>query len=474
MFVRRFGVTSMDSITKGRKEVQRAAAWSVMSASFLTVIKLVTGILTNSLGVISEALHSGLDLLAAGITLLAVRRASRAPDSEHQFGHGKIENFAALSETVILWATSFWIIHESLRRIELQEWPEASEWGILVMAIGVIVTYFQSKVLYNAANNHGSQALEADALHFRTDMISSVVVLLGLGFVQLDFPIADPIAAIGVAIIIFVVSYRLGRRTFDALTDRAPEGIQDRITSMVSGVSGVIDCTRVRVRHSGPELFADIVVMVDQNVATSEAHNIAETIEQKLEDLAPRVDVIVHIEPAELDKEHYSEMNIYDQMQVVARRLPEVQSVHNIRVFEISNVLDIAADLEMLSDFTLEDAHAVSERFESGLRELISNINSVTLHLETSLTKDNSADITSKSSDIVESVKKIVTEFSPPIDYKKSTIKRESSGIAVLLDCTIPGNIPLTESHEIAEAIKKKIIETLQVVKTVYIHLDPV
>jgi len=467
-------VTSMDPITLGRKEVQRAAAWSVLSAMFLTIIKLVTGIVTNSLGVISEALHSGLDLLAAGITLLAVRRASKAPDSEHQFGHGKIENFAALAETIILWVTSIWIIYEALRRIDLQEWPEASEWGILVMVIGVVVTYLQSRVLYDAANKHGSQALEADALHFRTDMISSAVVLLGLGFVQIDFPIADPIAAIGVAIIIFVISYRLGRRTFDALTDKAPEGIQDEIVGLVSEVKGVIDCTRVRVRHSGPELFADIVVKVDENVATSEAHNIAETIEKKLEDLAPRADVIVHIEPAEVNMEQYSEMNIYDQMQVVARRLPEVQSVHNIRVFEISNDLDIAADLEMLSDLTLEEAHTVSERFEEELRALVSNINSITLHLETTLTKDESIDITSESSEIIESVKKIVSEFSPPIFYKESTIKRESSGVAVLLDCTIPGEILLTQSHEIAEMIKKKIIENLQIVKTVYVHFDPV
>ncbi len=467
-------MTSMDPITSGRKEVQRAAMWSVLSATFLTLIKLITGILTNSLGVISEALHSGLDLLAAGITLIAVRRASKVADSEHQYGHGKIENFAALAETIILWVTSVWIIYEALRRIELQEWPEASEWGILVMSIGVIVTFFQSRVLYNAANKHGSQALEADALHFRTDMISSAVVLLGLGFVQINIPIADPIAAIGVAFIIFIVSYRLGRRTFDSLTDKAPEGMQEEIVRRVSQVSGVIDCTRVRVRHSGPELFADIVEKVDEGVATAEAHSIAEAIEKELKPLAHRIDVIVHIEPAEGTIEQYSGLNIYDQMQHIARTLPEVLSVHNIRVFEISDSLDIAADLEMSSDLTLERAHDVSEQFEEGLRTLVKNVNSVTLHLETALTKDESADITSKSSEIVESVKHIVSEYSPPIQYRNSTIKRENSGVTVLLDCTIPGEITLTESHDIAESIEKKIIETLQIVKTVYVHFDPV
>jgi cation diffusion facilitator family transporter len=461
-------------VAEGRKEVQRAASWSVLAAALLTVLKLVIGLLTNSLGILSEGLHSGLDFAAAGITLVAVRRASKAPDEDHLYGHGKIENFAAFAETIILWITSIWIIFEAWHRIEIQDWPEASIWGIVVMVIGVIVTFQQSRVLYRTAEKHGSQALEADALHFRTDMISSLVVLLGLGFVWIDIPIADPIAAIGVAIIIFVISARLGKRTFDALTDRAPHGLYEDIMQKVSEVSGVVECTRVRARHSGPELFADIVVTIDETIATAEAHSIAESIEQKLIVLAPRVDVVVHIEPAEGDISQYSKMNINDQMPVIARRLPEVQSVHNIRVFEIADRIDVAADLEMSADLTLEEAHTVSEMFEERLRNLVVNINSVTLHLETAMTKDEAPDITPESAEIVEAVKEIVSEFTALVNYREATIREERVGVSVLLDCTIPGQVTLTESHDIADAIEKRILERLEVVKSVFIHFDPV
>jgi len=242
---------------------------------------------------------------------------------------------------------------------------------------------------------------------------------------------------------------------------------------LCSQIPGEVECKRVRVRGSGANLFVDIIIGTDETVNLADAHHIADSIESSLSHLAPKVDVLVHIEPAEEDVQRFHEMNIYDQMQLVARRLPKVQSLHNIRVFEISDRFDIAADLEMSSDLTTEEAHSISEQFEEGIRSLISNINSVTLHLEMTLTKDESSDITSKSKDLIESVKKIVSEFAPRINYQDATIKKENSGVAVLLDCTIPGEITLTESHEISEAIEKRIIETLQIVITVYVHFNP-
>ena len=413
--------------------------------------------------------------MAAGITLVAVRGASKAPDSDHQYGHGKIENFAALAETIILWITSGWIIYEALRRIVFQEYAEATFWGIAVMLFSIFVDFERSQMLYKNARKHSSQALEADALHFRTDMLSSVVVLIGLSFVWMGFPLGDPIGALGVSAVILFVSYNLARRAFDALVDQAPEGTREKIMEICERLPGIIDCTRVRVRHSGPDLFADIVVTVDENIATAEAHSIAESIETALVDLAPRVDVIVHIEPAVGDITKYSELNIYDQMQIIGRRIPEVQSVHNIRVFVITDCFDIAADLEMSSDLSIEEAHSVSEVFEKELRELVGErVKSVVLHLETTMTKDVSKDLTVEASDIVELVKDIVSEFTPPVNYREAKIREGPEGYSVLLDCTIPGEITLTESHEIADSIEKRILERITSVKSVFIHYDPV
>ncbi|MHA2159405.1 MAG: cation diffusion facilitator family transporter, partial [Candidatus Thorarchaeota archaeon] len=423
----------MEKVAEGRKKVQRAALYSVLAAALLTIMKIVVGLLTNSLGIISEALHSGLDFAAAGITLVAVRRASKGPDSDHQYGHGKIENFAALSETIILWITAVWICFEAVRRIELQEWPQASIWGILVMVIGIVVTYQQSRVLYRTADEHGSQALEADALHFRTDMISSIVVLLGLGFVWIDIPIADPLAAIGVAVIIFVVSYRLGRRTFDALTDTAPKGLKEEIIRRVEEVTGVVECSRARVRHSGPELFVDIVVSVDETVRITEAHGVTDLIERALVDLARRVDVVIHVEPAEGDDTQFSKMDIYDKMQVIARRLSDVHSVHNLRVFSTPEGMDIAADLEMSTDLTVEEAHSVSEKFEESLKKIVPHVNTVTLHLETIIKESPAMDITNESTHIVDSVTTIMESASHSTTCSNIIVQKEKDEISVLI-----------------------------------------
>lgn len=466
-------MSGMDKVAEGRKKVQRAALYSVIAAALLTVMKIVVGLITNSFGIISEALHSGLDFAAAGITLVAVRRASKGPDSDHQYGHGKIENFAALSETIILWITAVWICFEALRRIELQEWPEASIWGIIVMVIGVFVTYWQSRTLYKTAEEHGSQALEADALHFRTDMISSIVVLLGLGFVWIDIPLADPLAAIGVAIIIFVVSYRLGRRTFDALTDAAPEGLKEEIIRRVEEVTGVVECRRARVRHSGPELFVDIVVSVDETVRITEAHGVTDLIERTLVDLATRVDVVIHVEPTEGDETQFSKMAIYDQMQVIARRLSDVHSVHNLRVFSTPEGMDVAADLEMSADLTLEDAHLVSEKFEESLKKIVPQVNTVTFHLETTIKESPARDITHESSHIVDSITRIMENASHSTTCRNIVVQKEENEVAVLITCTIPGTMTLTESHEIAEALEKKIIENITEINSVFIHFEP-
>ncbi|MHA2023314.1 MAG: cation diffusion facilitator family transporter, partial [Candidatus Thorarchaeota archaeon] len=184
--------------SSGIAKVERAAALSVLAALLLTLLKLIVGYFTNSLGVISEALHSGIDLVAAGITLVAVKKASKQADLDHPYGHGKIENFAALAETILLWVTAGWIIYEALRRIAGEELVEPNIWGIVVMLVSILVDYERSRMLYKTAEEFGSQALEADALHFRTDMLSSVVVLIGLIFVSFGFAFGDPLAAIGV------------------------------------------------------------------------------------------------------------------------------------------------------------------------------------------------------------------------------------------------------------------------------------
>jgi cation diffusion facilitator family transporter len=288
-------------------EKRRAALSSVVGAVVLTGLKVVVGVMTNSLGILSEAAHSALDLGAAAMTLYAVKVSDRPPDEEHRYGHGKIENLSALFETLLLLLTCAWIIYEAVdRMIYKHAAVDASFWAFAVMVISIAIDFSRSRVLMRAARKHNSQALEADALHFSTDIWSSSVVILGLIGVRLGkaFPAhggwlekADAVSALGVALIVVYVSIKLGRRTLQGLLDTAPPGLSERIKQVVEDVPGVMDCHHVRVRTAGPALFVDVHVLMDGNRTLADTHALTDVIEEAICQVAPGADVTVHPEP---------------------------------------------------------------------------------------------------------------------------------------------------------------------------------
>ena len=293
----------------GHREKNAAALNSVVAAFLLTSLKVVVGLLSGSLGILAEAAHSGLDFAAAIVTLVAVRAASKPPDQDHAYGHGKVENLSAMAETLLLLGTCAWIIRESLLRLTSKEvHVDASIWAFAVMGISIAVDVSRSRMLYRVAAKHRSQALEADALHFSTDIWSSAVVILGLLGVKLAgwFPglgfllQADAVAALVVAGIVVVISGRLGVRTIQALLDSSPPGAGDRIKAAVVTVKGVFDCHAVRVRHSGPYYFVDLHITVDGEQSLRSAHELTERVERAVEAILPGADVTVHPEPAPL------------------------------------------------------------------------------------------------------------------------------------------------------------------------------
>lgn len=287
-------------------EKRQAALSSVIAAVGLTTFKVIVGVMTGSLGILSEAAHSGLDLVAALMTFFAVRIADKPADSRHLYGHGKVENFSALFETLLLLATCAWIIYEAIQRLFVKPVVvEASGWAFLVVLASIVIDYTRSRVLIAAARKHNSQALEADALHFSTDIWSSTVVLGGLICVKVAEVVpglaflhqADAVAALGVAAIVIVVSVQLGRRTISALIDTAPADLVEKIQATVKTIPGVLECHKVRVRTSGPRLFVDLHVVMDAQLPLAQVHPLTETIQAAIRDLAPAADIVVHAEP---------------------------------------------------------------------------------------------------------------------------------------------------------------------------------
>ncbi|MGA2327951.1 MAG: cation diffusion facilitator family transporter [Bryobacteraceae bacterium] len=295
------------SAANADREKRRAASSSVLAAVGLTGFKILVGSATGSLGILAEAAHSGLDLVAALMTWMAVRISGKPADRDHRYGHGKVENLSALAETVLLLITCVWIVYGAVdrligHRIEI----EVNVWSFAVMITSVVVDVSRSRMLYRAAKKFNSQALEADALHFSTDIWSSAVVILGLISVKLSewvagwggLRYADAVAAIVVAVIVAQVSIKLGLRTTAALLDTAPAGLEETIHSAVSALPGVHDCHNVRLRYSGPQLFVDIHILVDGNQSLRAAHELTEEIERAIQKLVPDADVTVHPEPS--------------------------------------------------------------------------------------------------------------------------------------------------------------------------------
>jgi len=298
----------MTAITASERELdkRRVAMTSVLAAIALTGLKVFIGLATGSLGILAEAAHSALDMAAAVVTYLAVLISGKPADHEHLYGHGKVENLSALFETLLLLATCIWIIHEAIDRLFVKTVAvEASAAAFAVMIVSIIVDVNRSRMLSRAAREHNSQALEADALHFRTDIYSSLVVLLGLALVKIGewFPHlillqkADAFAALGVALIVIYISMALAKRTVAALLDAAPAGLLENITALICRQDGVIDCHKVRIRHSGPKLFIDAHVLVDGNQSLRRAHDLTEVIESAIRSQLPNTDGTVHGEP---------------------------------------------------------------------------------------------------------------------------------------------------------------------------------
>lgn len=282
------------------REKNKIAFLSVIAAFFLTILKFFVGIITGSLGLISEALHSGLDLAAAMITFFSVRISDKPADKFHNFGHGKIENLSALLQTVLLLLTCIWIIYEAIHRLTgHSSHIEVNVWSYSVVIISIIVDITRSRALSRVAKKYNSQALEADALHFSTDIWSSGVVLIGLISADLGFFAADSIAALLVSILVLYVSWKLGKRSVDVLLDKAPDGLTKKVREIIATFPDVKYIHDLKIRTAGADTFIKVNIHLDPVISLQTAHEICDRLEDELKLSIPRSDIHIHAEPQE-------------------------------------------------------------------------------------------------------------------------------------------------------------------------------
>lgn len=462
------------SIATMKAEKRSVAGNSVLAAIAITAMKIVVGVTTGSLGILSEAAHSGLDLIAAVITFFSVSVSDKPADADHQYGHGKVENFSAFIETGLLLLTCAWIIYEAIERLFFRRVEvEPSTWAFVVMLISVGVDLWRSRALGRIAEKYDSQALEADALHFSTDVWSSSVVILGLLLVvagrayHVDWlRDADPMAALVVAGIVVHVSWKLARRTVDALLDAAPTGIRSKIIEAVRRLEGVIDVDRVRIRRAGNRYFADVRVALARTVTFQHSGRMAELVTDAVRDVLPDADVTVNSVPRADRKE-----NIFDQIRAVATR--HNLNVHDVSVQDLNGQLHVEQHLELDERLLLKDAHDRVTALEAEMRDEVPAISSILTHIESEPATIEPGDEIVRDAALERHLKAIAAEFPEVLDMHEIQIKRVRGRLYVSCHCTLSDDLPLSRVHDIQTDLEIRFKQDAPELFRVLIHPEP-
>ncbi|CAA9575994.1 MAG: Cobalt-zinc-cadmium resistance protein [uncultured Thermomicrobiales bacterium] len=465
------------------REKRGVALTSVAAAAVLTVAKLVVGLLTGSLGILAEAAHSGLDLVAAALTFFAVRLAGQPPDEEHRYGHGKAENLSAFVEAALLLVTAVWVIYEAIERLFVAEvHVEASPWAFLVMGLSIVVDVGRSRALGRVAREHDSQALAADALHFRTDIWSSAVVLVGLGLIKVGewtgwdaggwLGRADALAALGVAAIVLGVGGRMLRETADVLLDRAPAERADALVATVADVPGVLETRQLRLRRSGSRAFVDLTVAVARTATFGEAHAISERVEEAVRAATPRgdVDVVVHMEPVAAPDESPG-----DEVRVLARQ--NGLRAHAVRLRDVDDRLDADLHVEVDPRLTLSAAHVLTARLERAVRAANPQFGRIETHLEAPETVPEwQSDVTTQRAETVARVRNLADGVAGQGSCHEVRIYRlpaDERAFELVLHCWFPGDLAVARVHEQSAEIERRLRHALPDLREVLLHAEP-
>lgn len=460
------------------REKKRAAILSVGSAFLLVSLKAFLVVRTGSLGVLSEALHSGLDLVAAIITFLSVRVSDQPADERHPYGHGKFENFSAFIETGLLALTACYIIYEAFARLFFRSVHiQPSLMAILVLLGALSIDITRSRKLGHVARKYSSEALEADALHFSTDVWSTAVVITGIGLVwagelwNLPWLIyADSLAGLAVAAVILWVGAQLGRRTLDALLDAAPQGLQQEIARAVAGVDGVLEVERVRVRRAGNRHFVDATVSVARTASLQQVHTITEAIEKRIGEIVPS-DVMVHAEPRAPQGEHF-----FEAIRAAAQHLG--LAIHDLTAMQQGGQLFVELHLEVDEALSLREAHRQATALEEKIRELRGEPVEVNIHIEPLghhiATPDSGlGEMKQLAHSIEEFLNRLPSEFDELVNCHDVHVRQVAHHILVSCHCTMKSNLPITLVHDVTAELEDRVKEKFPQTFRVTIHPEP-
>jgi cation diffusion facilitator family transporter len=469
----------MEALLPGEsREKKRAALLSVGSALVLVSLKAFLVIRTGSLGVLSEALHSGLDLIAAIITFLSIRVSDQPADERHPYGHGKFENFSAFVETGLLVLTAMYVIYEAFDRLFFHTVHiQPSVTAILVLLVALSIDITRARRLSRVAAKYSSEALEADALHFSTDVWSTIVVIAGICLVwageRWNVPwlvYADALAGLTVAAVILWVGSRLGKRTLDALLDAAPEGLLEQITKAIEKMDGVLNVQRVRLRRAGNRYFVDATVSVPRTASLEQVHAWSDAIEQRVGEIVPS-DVVVHAEPRAPKGEPF-----FDSIRAVAQR--SGLAIHDLFAQQNDGRLFVELHLELDPHLTLKEAHQQATDLEEKIRELRQEPMEVNIHIEPlgtaiSVPDSGKEDLRDLARAIEAFLNGLPAEYDELVNSHNVIVRQVAHHILASCHCVMRGELPITEVHDVTGALEDRVKERFPQISRITIHPEP-
>jgi len=453
-----------------QREKEQVALGSVAASAALAILKAVVGVATGSLGILSEAGHSLIDLGATVMTYAAVRVSGKPADREHQYGHAKFESVSALAETALLFLLSGVVIWEAIKRLVLHEGPavEATIWAFAVISGSMVVDFFRARALSHTARATKSHALEADALHFSSDLASSFAVLLGLIGIRFGLPWADSAAALVVAVLVCVAGWRLGRRTIDALTDVAPKGATEKITAAVVKVPGVVAVEQVRARSAGEKTFVDLTLAVSRTLALDRVTAIKDAAAAAVRNQIEGAEITVTADPVALDNE-----TVLDRVMVIARN--RALAVHHVTVHDIKGRLAISLDLEVDGKKSLREAHAMADALEEDVAAELGAKVEIDTHIEP-LQPHRAAGREAPSERIKAvtiALAELAAEGKVLRDVHDVRVRETEEGEIVNFHCRVDPSLTVRAVHEKVDTLERALRERAPSIKRVIGHAEP-
>ena len=439
---------------------RRTALVSVLAAAALVAIKLIAGLASGSLGLLSEALHSGIDLVAALLTFFAVGVAVRPADRHHAYGHGKAENLAALAEASILAALSLVVGVAAFRRFGDPPELEIAWWVFAVLGIVIAVDASRMAISFRAARRYDSAALASNALHFGSDLAGSTAVLAGLVLARAGHPEGDAVAALFVGVLVLVAAARLMRGNVDVLMDRVPDEAEAAARAAIRGVPEV-ELRRLRMRQAGGRQFADVVIGVPAGAAVGQGHAAADAVEDAVKEALPKSDVVVHVEPG-------AEQEVRDRAHAAALAVTGVREVHNVTVLRVGVELHISLHLKLPGELPLDDAHELAERVERSIQEAVPEAAAVQTHLEPLAEAAAAAEIERDRAAIVRIVESETGR--PPRELRFLT---SPEGVVAHLTLAVEGATALADAHAQASRVEERIRREQPDLGEIIVHTEP-